>query len=119
MRTNRGLEANDLGLCVMRYARMIYTDLGHLRNELDAIQKGDGGRVAVGSIMGSHTAADGRRFGFDKTHPGMSVEIVEDTSAELLGLLDSGRLDLAICRTVVTKSPELYESELLQPEEFG
>ena len=44
VRTNRGLEANDLGLCVERYARMIYTDLGHLRNELDAIQKGDGGR---------------------------------------------------------------------------
>ena len=52
VRTNRGLEANDLGLCVVRYARMIYTDLGHLRNELDAIQKGrqrpGGGRLHHG-----------------------------------------------------------------------
>lgn len=118
VRTNRGLEANDLGLCVVRYARMIYTDLGHLRNELDAIQKGDGGRVAVGSIMGAIPLLTDAVSDLMQTHPGMSVEIVEDTSAELLGLLDSGRLDLAICRTVVTKSPELYESELLQPEEL-
>ncbi|UHL66078.1 LysR family transcriptional regulator [Paralcaligenes sp. KSB-10] len=117
-RTNRGLAANDLGRCVVRYARMIYTDLGHLRNELEAIQRGDGGRVSVGSIMGAIPLLTDAVSNLMQTHPGMSVEIVEDTSATLLSLLDSGRLDLAICRKTVSKTPDLYESEILQPEEL-
>lgn len=118
-RTNRGLEANDLGLCVLKYARMIYTDLGQLRNELDAIQKGDGGRVAVGCIMGAIPLLTDTVADLMQTHPGMSVEIVEDTSEALLNLIDSGRLDLAICRTSVSKTPELYESEHLQAEQLS
>jgi DNA-binding transcriptional LysR family regulator len=46
----------------------------------------------------------------------MSVEIVEDTSESLLGQIESGRLDMAICRTSVGRSPFLYESEILSPE---
>jgi len=38
-------------------------------------------------------------------HPKLSIEIVEDTSAALLSQLDSGRLDLAICRTTVSTTP--------------
>ncbi|PJX27986.1 LysR family transcriptional regulator [Advenella sp. S44] len=117
-RTNRGLQANDLGLCVVKYARMMYTDLGHLRNELDAIQKGEGGRVSVGCIMGAIPLLTDAVSDLMQTHPGMSVEIVEDTSATLLSLIDAGRLDMAICRTTVSKTPEIYESELLQPEEL-
>jgi len=118
-RTNRGLEANDLGLCVLKYARMIFADLGHLRNELDAIQKGHGGRVAVGCIMGAIPLLTDTVADLMQTHPGMSVEIIEDTSETLLNLIDSGRLDMAICRTSVSKTPELYESEHLQQEQLS
>lgn len=117
-RTNRGLEANDLGLCVVRYARMIYTELDHLRHELDDIQQGGGGRVSVGSIMGAIPLLTEAVSDLMQTNPSMSVEIVEDTSATLLSLLDSNRLDLAICRTTVSKTPEIYESQILQPEEL-
>src|SRR3982751_6734090 len=34
VRTNRGLEPNDVGHCVIRYARLIQTDMAHLRDEL-------------------------------------------------------------------------------------
>ncbi|HXZ06724.1 MAG TPA: LysR substrate-binding domain-containing protein, partial [Paraburkholderia sp.] len=48
--------------------------------------------------------------------PEMSVEIVEDTSDTLLGLIDAGRLDLAVCRTSVSQTPWLYDSVLVQEE---
>ena len=52
-RTSKGLEANDLGRCVIRYARLIHTDLEHLREEMVGILKGHGGRLTVGTIMGA------------------------------------------------------------------
>jgi len=48
--------------------------------------------------------------------PELSVEIVEDTSARLLALLDEGRLDLAICRTSVSKHPAAYDCRLRDQE---
>ena len=49
-RTSKGLQANDLGRCVVRYARLINTDLAHLREEMLGILQGHGGRLAVGSM---------------------------------------------------------------------
>src|SRR5690349_24925190 len=53
VRTNRGLEPNAAGHCVIRYARLIQTDLAHLREEIVGIMRGFGGRVSVGVIMGA------------------------------------------------------------------
>lgn len=115
-RTNRGLEPNDVGHCVIRYARLIQTDLAHLREELAGISRGDGGRVSVGVIMGAVPLLTAAVTALVADRPEMSVEIVEDTSATLLSLLDAGRLDVAICRTTVSKTPHLYESVTLQEE---
>jgi DNA-binding transcriptional LysR family regulator len=101
---------------VIRYARLIQTDLAHLREEIIGIMSGQGGRVAVGTIMGAVpllTAAISRVIA---DNPQMSVEIVEDTSAALLAQVDAGRLDLAICRTTVSNTPYLYESTVLVDE---
>src|SRR5690606_33639344 len=53
IRTNRGLEPNAIGHCVIRYARLVQTDLAHLRDEIIGIMNGQGGRVAAGVIMGA------------------------------------------------------------------
>ena len=53
VRTNRGLEPNAVGHCVIRYARLIQTDVAHLRDEIVGIMRGQGGRVAAGVIMGA------------------------------------------------------------------
>lgn len=109
-RTNRGLEPNDAGRSVIRYARLIQTDLAHLREEIIGIMSGEGGRVAVGTIMGAVPLLTTAISRVIADHPKLSIEIVEDTSAALLSQLDSGRLDLAICRTTVSTTPYLYES---------
>ena len=50
------------------------------------------------------------------THPGLAIEIVEDTSARMLALLDDGRLDLVIGRSIVSDQPSKYTYQPLCDE---
>ena len=104
VRTNRGLEPNDVGHCVIRYARLIQTDVSHRRDEIVGILRGQGGRVAAGVIMGAVPLLTDAISALVARQADLSVEIVEDTSAALLAQLDAGRLDLAICRTTVSQT---------------
>ena len=115
-RTNRGLEPNDMGHCVVRYARLIHTDLAHLREELVGISRGRGGRISVGVIMGAVPLLTGAITTLVAAHDDISVEIIEDTSATLLSLMDEGRVDVAICRTTISQTPHFYDSVVLQEE---
>jgi DNA-binding transcriptional LysR family regulator len=116
VRTNRGLEPNAVGHCVIRYARLIQTDLSHLRDEIVGILRGQGGRVAAGVIMGAVPLLTDAISALVSRQADLSVEIVEDTSAALLAQLDAGRLDLAICRTTISQAPHVYDSVKLQDE---
>ena len=116
IRTNRGLEPNAVGHCAIRYARLIQTDIAHLRDEIVGIMRGQGGRVAAGVIMGAVPLLTDAISTLVARQPDLSVEIVEDTSAALLAQLDTGRLNLAICRTTVSQAPHAYESVKLQDE---
>jgi len=115
-RTSKGLEANDLGRCVIRYARLIHTDLAHLREEMIGILQGHGGRLSVGVIMGAVPALVEALSKLRRKQPELSVEVVEDTSARLLRLLDQGRLDVAICRTSVSRRPAAYDTRSREQE---
>ncbi|WP_044875409.1 LysR family transcriptional regulator [Pseudomonas sp. LFM046] len=117
-RTSQGLEPNDLGRCAIRYARLIHTDLAHLRDEMIGILQGQGGRLSVGVVMGAVPLLVRSLERLREAQPELSVEVVEDTSARLLGLLDQGRLDLAICRTSVSPRPDAYDSHELYQEQL-
>ena len=116
VRTNRGLEPNAVGHCVIRYARLIQTDVAHLRDEIVGIMRGQGGRVAAGVIMGAVPLLTDAISALVARQADLSIEIVEDTSAALLAQLDAGRLDLAICRTTISQAPHVYDSVKLQDE---
>lgn len=115
-RTNRGLEPNPAGRCVIKYARLFQTDIAHLREELIGVLSGSGGRVAAGMIMGAVPLMTEAVSALVKLQPQMSVELIEDTSASLLALLDEGRIDLAVCRSSVSRAPEQYTSVDIQSE---
>ena len=119
VRTNRGLEANDLGHCVIRYARLIQSDLAHLREDMLGILQGHGGRLSLGVILGAIPVLSNSLSQLLQQHPSLSLEIIEDTSAPLLRLLDQGRLDMAICRTSISQQPHLYDSINLHDEQFA
>lgn len=117
-RSPKGLTPNDLGRCVIRYARLIHTDLAHLREEMLGILQGQGGRLAVGCIMGGVPLLLRALTCLRAKQPELSVEIIEDTSARLLPLVDQGRLDLAICRSSVSRRPDDYSCLSLYQEEL-
>lgn len=115
-RTNRGLEPTAAGHCAIRYARIVQTDISNLRHDLDAILKGVGGRIAVGAIMGAVPLLMKAVSHLTAIQPEMSFEIVEDTSLSLLAEIESGRLDMALCRMSVSTSPQLFSSSFVQDE---
>jgi DNA-binding transcriptional LysR family regulator len=106
----QGLSPNDLGRSAVRFARLIHSDLAQLREEMLGIQQGYGGRLAVGSIMGAVPTLIRALTGLRQKQPAITISIVEDTSTRLLDLIDQGRLDLAICRTSVSRRPDAYQT---------
>ncbi|MGX1100924.1 LysR family transcriptional regulator [Amorphus sp. MBR-141] len=119
VRTNRGLEPNEVGHCVIRYARLIYTDLAHLREEMNGILNGYGGRLAVGTIMGAVPLTTEVLSRLLVKQPALSVQIIEGTSEGLLHMLDDGRLDAAICRTSISHRRDAYNAVNVRQEELA
>lgn len=118
-RTNRGLIPTEAGRCALRFARLIQSDINNLRFELDAIASGAGGHLAIGTIMGAVPLLSDAVSNLLMQQPHMSVEIVEDTSETLLGLIERGRLDAAICRSSISRNPEAYESLFVKDESLS
>jgi DNA-binding transcriptional LysR family regulator len=116
-RSRSGMAPNALGRCVIRYAWLLRSELGAMCQEIANIQRGTGGRIAVGTIMGAvPRLLTGAIEILRRAQPAASVEIVEDTSSRLLALLDQGQLDLMIGRTIVSARPQLYRYEELSDE---
>lgn len=116
-RSKTGMRPNQFGHCVIRYARLLATDLASLCQDMAEIRSGRGGHLAVGTIMGAVPqvlvpALDAMQA----DQPNLSIEIVEDTSLRMLTLLDDGRLDLVIGRALVSEQPASYHYEPLGDE---
>lgn len=118
VRNHRGLEPNELGHCVIRYARLVMTDMQHLREEMKGVLEGVGGRLSIGMIMGAVPLAMEGLSRLLQKQPQLSVQVHEDTSARLLHLIDDGRLDIAICRTSVSHRPEQYRTVKVKDEQL-
>jgi len=117
VRSKRGVQPNELGRCVLRYARLLQSDLAHLREEFTGVLTGKGGRLRVGAIGGALPAVVVPALTLlRESQPALSVNLREDTSAGLLSALDEGRLDLAICRITIAMQPERYAYEMLRDE---
>ena len=116
-RSSKGMEATELGRCVIRYARLIQADIGNLREELLDMMNGKGGRLSVGTVMGAVPLVLTRAIArIRELQPDLSIEIVEETSTQLLQHLDEGRIDVAIGRATVSAQPNLYDYTALREE---
>jgi DNA-binding transcriptional LysR family regulator len=116
-RSKSGMIPNQLGHCVIRYARLLATDLAALCQDVAEIRSGRGGRLAIGAIMGAIPECVVPALNqLHAAHPDVSVEVVEDTSARMLQQLDDGRLDLVIGRAAVAADPSKYHYRPLGDE---
>ncbi|WP_175941989.1 LysR family transcriptional regulator [Caballeronia sp. BCC1704] len=116
-RAKTGLIPNPFGRCVVRYARVLAADLSALCQEVAQIRAGTGGRLTVGTIMGAVPGVVAPMVNeMHAKHPDLAVEIVEDTSANMLAMLDDGRVDLVIGRASVSEQPSKYHYQPLTDE---
>ncbi|MDW3688696.1 LysR family transcriptional regulator [Cupriavidus sp. CV2] len=116
-RSKTGMRPNQFGHCVIRYARLLATDLTALCQDMAEIRSGKGGHLAVGAIMGAvPDVLVPALETMQADQPNLSIEIVEDTSLRMLTLLDDGRLDLVIGRALVSGQPAKYHYQAIGDE---
>ncbi|MEH3086622.1 MAG: LysR family transcriptional regulator [Xylophilus ampelinus] len=117
VRTKQGVRPNELGQCLIRHARLLDADLEHLREEMNGVLRGSGGRVAVGAITGAlHSVLVGALSELRRMQPALSVEVRESTSLDLLDAINGGRLDVAVGRITVTGQADQFDYEELMEE---
>lgn len=117
-RTPQGLIPTDMGCCTIRYARLMFSSLSHMHEELLGMSRTSGVRINIGTIAGALAAILANALiTFHKQHPDVTVELQEGTSYDLLEGLQSGTLDIALCRTSVATRPDIFNFEWLREEE--
>lgn len=119
-RSPQGLLATDMGRCAIRHARLMCASLAHMHDELGSLSRGGGLRIAVGTVAGALAAvlADAL-VAFRRAYPTVRIDLYEDTSAHLLEQLQSGAIDMALCRTSVATHPGSFHFEWLCDEVVG
>jgi DNA-binding transcriptional LysR family regulator len=116
-RSKSGMLANQFGHCLIRYARLMAADLGALCDDLAQIRSGAGGRLAIGTIMGTvPNVVVPLLARLHASQPQLAVEVVEDTSLRMLVLLEDGKLDLVIGRASVSDNPDKFHYHPLGAE---
>jgi DNA-binding transcriptional LysR family regulator len=117
VRSKSGVQPTELGRCLVQYARVFEADLGHLREHMNGVLQGSGGRVAVGAITGAlHGLLVDSISQLRRSQPSVSVEVREGISLDLLSWIAEGRLDLAVCRTSVLSNTDQFDYEPLMEE---
>lgn len=108
-RSRTGLTPNRYGQCVIGYARLLTSGLSALCDDVANIRGGTSGRLNIGTIMGAVAESVTRSVAKLSTElPGLQIEIVEDTSAHLLSLLEDGGLDVVVGRASVSRDPSRF-----------
>lgn len=116
VRTNRGLLPTIAGDCIIRHATILLAQLSSLEEEMQGLSGVEWSQLRIGTIMGAVPYVTERISDHLRRFPQTRIEIVEDTSVELLRLLDRGLLDLVIGRSSVTPTPQHYNSTAFHDE---
>lgn len=108
-RSRTGVRPTVYGAALLPHARTVSVELGTLKQTIDALRAGLGGRVAVGagpSLTASVIPSALERIA--RQSPGLQVKVVEGVVADLMGKLQMGVLDLFIG----TRSEEPLDRQL-------
>lgn len=113
-RLGRGLKLTEEGRALLPQATEILRQLNSARASMDALRLNVGGRLAVGCIptITPHFLAP--RLGeFVDQYPEVELRLIEDITPNLVGLLQSGEIDLAVVSPPV-KNPDIVCSDLFR-----
>jgi DNA-binding transcriptional LysR family regulator len=98
-RNRRGVTPTELGRAFADRSKMILAQLDHVSQAIDALGKGNTGRVIIGSILtGSSYLVPAAIARLWSSKPEIRIKIIEGTSVDLIPRLISGELDFLIGR---------------------
>ncbi|WP_246329572.1 LysR family transcriptional regulator [Chthonobacter rhizosphaerae] len=117
-RLARGVEPTWYGEALIRRTRTVLAELGQAGEEIAALRAGEGGTVAIGSVMAP--AVDAVVSAIQSVRrrlPQLQVSVDVETSDVLAERLLASRLDFAIARIPNGIDPEPFDYREVGPEE--
>jgi DNA-binding transcriptional LysR family regulator len=111
MRTSRGMRLSEAGHAFLPYAVRALETLEDGRGQVDALERGGAGQLAVGAAPAVSTYVLPRLLKrFAETHPRIAVSVRTGHSEEVLAQVLAEQVDVGLVRTL--RHPEI-ESTLL------
>ena len=117
-RRKTGIALTDAGAILLPWAKRVLGDLDGARSEVASLTSLERGRLSVGATPSVSTVLLPRVLAaFHSEHPGITINVVEAGSRDLVDRLASGVLDLALVILPVPRA-ELFETVPLIREEL-
>lgn len=118
-RNPRGLIPTDLGSEVLKFSTQVLAELGLFTNDIAIKQGGGFGHLVVGAIMAAAPDLLAHAvLRLKARHPLAHVQIVGETSDQILPMLEQRKLDLAVGRFNDPLQHNLFNFEELKREEL-
>jgi len=96
-RSGRSVRLTDVGTAVLPFARAALDAVANARLAVDELAGLVRGQVRVGMVSGCALPLLTELLaGFHRAYPGVSIVLTEESSDQLIGLLNQGQLDLAL-----------------------
>ncbi|MCZ2720125.1 LysR family transcriptional regulator [Marinomonas sp. 15G1-11] len=118
-RQPRSMVATNLGEHVIRYAHTTLNDADGFIEQIKSLHKGGHGYLKVGGIFASTSVVLPEAIlEIKQRYPLLNVEVVEQTSGNLMKMLEEKTLDLAIGRYSEQGQQQNFDFTPLSPENF-
>src|SRR5580693_6310221 len=113
-RLSRAVQLTEYGRMLLPKAQTILREVNEARSALQSLRRGVGGHLSVGCIptLTPYFLAP-RLSRFTERFPDVELRLMEETTPNLVELLQTGKLDLAVVGLPVA-SPEMLCSELFR-----
>jgi len=115
-RQARGVELTDAGRAFLNNARAVLAQLDHAFDTTRRTARGEEGRISIGIVPASpfHPLVPRAIRAFREAYPLVSVRLEERLGGELLELLRSEHIDVALIRTPHANQEGLVINRLLE-----
>lgn len=118
-RRPRSMVPTTLGKRVIKYAHTTLNDADNFVEQMKSLHNGGYGFLKVGGIFAATSEVLPEAIvEIKQIHPLLNVEVVEQTSGNLMEMLDDKRLDLAIGRFSTEAQKQIFNFIPLAPENF-
>lgn len=119
LRHSRGLKPTPLGEEVISYAQLMLGQLRHFTADLESKRHGGHGFLSIGAIMGAAPDLVAPAVARMKIrYPKLTIQLLGDTSDQVMQLMEAHQLELAICRFSAAEQHAHFSFEALGNEKL-